>query len=43
MNVEMIRNNFGKVQIKLKAMTGREFRYLMDSLDFARYEGANHD
>ncbi len=37
MNVEMIRQQFGKVQIKLPAMTGREFKYFIESLDFARY------
>lgn len=37
MNVEIIRKNFGKVQIKLPAMTGREFRYFIEALDFARY------
>jgi hypothetical protein len=37
MNIEMIIRNFGKVQIKLPAMTGKEFRYFIDSLDFARY------
>ena len=37
MNVEMIRQNYGKAQIKLPAMSGREFRDLIESLDFARY------
>jgi hypothetical protein len=37
MNVSIIRAHYGIIQIKLPAMTGREFRYLMDSLDFERY------
>lgn len=37
MYVEMIRQNYGKTQIKLPAMSGREFRDLIESLDSARY------
>ena len=40
----MIRNNYGEIQIHLPAMKGSEFKYLIESLDFARYEGAeDHD
>ena len=38
MNIESIRRNYGLNQITLHAMTGREFKYFLESLDFARYE-----
>lgn len=41
MNIEILRNQFGFVQITLPAMTGREFKRFMDSLDRARYPEQN--
>ncbi|HEQ3599491.1 hypothetical protein [Vibrio parahaemolyticus] len=41
MNIEILRNQYGFVQITLPAMTGREFKYFMDSLDNARYPEEN--
>lgn len=40
MNIAMLRQLYGKKQITIHAMTGREFRYFIESLDWARYEGA---
>lgn len=39
----MLRQNFGKVQIKLHAMSWPEFVYFIESLDYARYEVVDHD
>lgn len=38
MNIVMLRQLYGKKQITIHAMTGREFRYFIESLDWARYE-----
>lgn len=42
MNVEMIRQQYGKVQIKLHAMSGRDFKHFIDSLTVARCKGASN-
>ncbi len=43
MNVNIIRQNYGKKQITLKAMQCGEFVALIEALDHARYEGGlNH-
>lgn len=43
MNIEIIRQNYGKKQITLKAMNWTAFVALVEALDHARYEGACND